>query len=183
MSMLADFELAWKPFEDKLNSFLVNSVANNELVDDESFRSFYAQALRAWEDPSKVQCGFLSKWSAAAPAFENNFLAILRGFKVEVPPDIEKPSVALYIGGTCLATVLGALIGVLMPKTSFLKAHFGTGPVILIGAALFTAIGGGIVKSLYENKVREVCKNSTRQYTEQIEQLYTMLQNFCRQFT
>lgn len=181
MSLISDFEMAWKPFEDKLTSYVVKHSFKNEIIELDDLISFYNRSVRMWEDPSRVQCGFLSKWKGASTDLERDFMEILQNFRFQEPVRIKKVSAAIYVMATLVVTFAGAIVGYLLPKSNFLKLHLGNVPVIIIGAVVFAVAGGGIIKALYDNAVTKTCKEVTAQYTEQIESLHIKLQTLCKQ--
>lgn len=182
MSLITDFELAWKPFEDKIKSYIAKNTLDNEVTELGDLISFYKRSIRMWEDPSRVQCGFLSKWKDSAPALESDFMSALNGFEFKESENTNKPSSAIFIGGTFIVSIIGGIVGYILPKSSFLKLHLGNIFSIIIGAVVFSAVGGGIIKALYDNAVEEACKESARQYDEQIEMLHDELLTLCRQY-
>lgn len=183
MSLVTDFELAWKPFEDRLIAYVADNTSKNKVTELDDLISFYNSSVRMWEDPSRVQCGFLSKWKAAVPTMEEDFMGILREFVFEKPENIKTISPVFFACGTLLTSIAGGIVGYLLPKTSFLKSHLGIIPAVIIGAVVFTVFGGGIIKALYENVARRACNDIGEQYKRQVEMLHRKLQALCKQFS
>ncbi len=180
MSLITDFELAWKPFEDKIISYIAKNTSGNKFTELDGLQSFYNRLIRMWEDPTRVQCGFLSKWKTVFPELEKDFVSILHEFEFQEPENTKKVSPAISIGGTVIVAAAGGIIGHILPESNYLKVHLGNIPVILIGIFVFSAVGGGIIKSLYDNAVRKSCQESAQLYNEQIEKLYAKLLDLCK---
>lgn len=183
MSFESDFEMAWRPFEDKLISYIATNTAKYVLTDFEELRVFYNQTLRVWEDPSKVQYGFLSKWKSQIPGFEAAFMEIIRNFEFQEPELTKRPAGMYYAMATGITAVVGGAIGYLLPNSFFLKAHFGNVLVVIIAIFVFSIVGGGIIKSLYDAAVIKYCKNAADQYYGQIKTLYKMCFDLCKKFS
>lgn len=181
MSLVMDFELAWKPFEDKLTSYIAKQTSQNEMIEPEDFTSFYHRSLRMWEDPARVQSGFLNKWKTVSPALEKDFMDILRRFRFEQPQSGKKVSPVLFAVIMLIVTIAGAAAGYLLPKTGFLKSHLGNIAVIMIGAIVFAVVGGNIVKAVYDNAVGSMCRDAAGQYHKQLQALHDKLLALCKQ--
>lgn len=180
MSLISDFELAWKPFEDKVLSYIARNTSKGEITDKDDLNAFYVRTIRMWEDPSKTQAGFLSKWKSKTPELEAAFMKILKEFEFQEPESIEKPNSIPYIIDTLIVTIAGGIVGFFIPKTSFLKVHLGNIPVIAIAVIIFSIVGGGIIKSLYEAALSKSCRDVSKQYNEQLEKLHAKLRDSCK---
>lgn len=179
MSLISDFELAWKSFEDKITADIARDAMKHTITDVDSLQASYQRLIRLWEDPSKVQSGFLRKWSASAPTLERGILGILRNFRFHEVKDVQRPTSVPYLLGAVILAVAGGIIGYALPGNMFPKALLGQIPVIVLAIVIFSVVGGGILKSLYEVALDRACKRVVNQYIAQVEQLHKSLRNFC----
>lgn len=182
MSLISDFDLAWKSYEDKLTSYAAQNAMKNKLTDADDFNNHYQQTIRMWDDESKVQGGFVTKWDNASPGFRDKFLSVINGYRFEPACNLKKVSPAPYIGIAVALSVIGGVIGYFIPGNFILKKLIGNIPVILISILVFTSAGGSIVKALYENSVAKKCKQCAGHFYSQIENLHMKLQDFCSKF-
>lgn len=183
MSLSSEFELAWKPFEDRIKSYIAGNTAKNTVIELDDLHSVYNQSIRMWEDHTRVQAGFLTKWRREYPELEQNMLSQLKKFSFTVPEKQQNSSPFLYISMATVCTVLGGVVGWIIPETNFLKIHLGHFPVVAIGAVIFAIVGGGIIKSIYDNSVNKNCKVIAEQYYEQLNTLHVELQDICKHYS
>lgn len=182
MSLTSEFELVWAPFQERLVSEILNGTGTNKLPDPEGMNAFYSRLLRMWEDPARAQCGFLKKWEDPYPGFPEKLLEVLRSFRFQAAVASKRQSSAAVVGGTLAAAAAGGCIGGILPDTNFLKAVFGNVPTVLIGAAVFSMVGGGIAQAVHGNAVLRTGKDAAAQYKLQIEALHTDLCAVIRQY-
>lgn len=183
MSFESDFEMVWKPFQDKLVSYVARNTAKHIMTDIDELRAFYKNALRIWEDPSKVQCGFISKWKSGRPGFEAAFMEALYNFEFQEPKIQNRPVSIYYAAAAGIAAAVGGLTGYLLPQNSFLKIHLGNWPTIIIAVLVFYIIGGSIIKSLYDAAVMKYCRNAADHYYGQLEALHKLCCSLCKKYT
>jgi len=179
MSLISDFDLAWKSYEDKLTSYTAQNAMKNKLTDADEFNNHYQRTIRMWDDESKVQGGFVTKWDNASAGFREKFMAILNGYRFESAKELKKVSPVPYVGITVALSVIGGIVGYLIPGNFILKKLIGNIPVVLISIVVFASAGGSIIKALYENSVAKKCEQCTRHFYSQIENLHQKLQDFC----
>lgn len=182
MSLISDFDLAWKSYEDKLTSYVAQNAMKNKLTDADEFNDHYKKTIRMWDDESKVQGGFVIKWDNTSSGFREKFMAILNNYRFESDDNLKKVSLAPYAGITIALSFLGGVIGYFIPGSFILKKLLGNIPVILIATVVFASTGGGIVKALYNNSVAKRCEQSAKYFCSQIENLHMKLQDFCSNF-
>ena len=182
MSLISDFDLAWKSYEDKLASYTAQNVMNHKLTDADDFNHHFQRTIRMWEDESKAQGGFVTKWENTYPGFREKFMSILNTYRFESANNFKKTSPVPYIGVTVALSIIGGIVGCFIPENFILKKLIGHVPVILISLAVFAFVGGGIVKALFENSVGKDCRESAGYFQAQIESLHMKLQNFCSRF-
>lgn len=87
MSLISDFDLAWKSYEDKLASYTAQNVMNHKLTDADDFNHHFQRTIRMWEDESKAQGGFVTKWENACSGFRKKIISIL------IPIDLSLPAI------------------------------------------------------------------------------------------
>ena len=182
MSLTSEFELVWEPFHEKLLSEVLDSTGKNTLPNLDDINAFYTRMLRMWEDPARVQCGFLKKWGHEYPGLEEDLLEVLHDFRFQQVGADKKQSSAAVVGGALAAAAAGGCIGGVLPETNVLKAVLGNVPTILIGAAVFSMIGGSIAQAVHSNAVHRAGKEAVDLYKMQLFSLHSNLCNVLKQY-
>ena len=179
MSIISDFELVWKPFEDKIYSYIVS----NPSAQSADIQGFFNRTVRMWEDPSRTQCGFLDKYSRKEPLMGSEIRSALKEFQFGAPEEAGKVSLLPYGCASAGAGALGAIIGILLPKASLMKKVLGAVPTVVLGALLFSALGGGIAKSMYDNTLLEKSQAQSEYYRRQLQELHETICALCKKYS
>ena len=116
MSLISDFDLAWKSYEDKLASYTAQNVMNHKLTDADDFNHHFQRTIRMWEDESKAQGGFVTKWENTYPGFREKFMSILNTYRFESANNFKKTSPVPYIGVTVALSIIGGIVGYFIPE-------------------------------------------------------------------
>lgn len=182
MSLISDFDLAWKSYEDKLTSYVAQNSNNNKMINADDFNNHYKRTIRMWDDESKVQGGFVNKWDKEFPGFRNEFFSIMNDYQFQTVEAHKKPSFIPYIAILVAIMAAGGIIGYLIPASFILKRLIGNILVVIIAVIVFAVTGGGILKALYENSVSKSCSQFAVQFNSQIENLHTKLRNLCSKY-
>lgn len=179
MSIISDFDVAWKPFADRIKSYIIQN-PSAELAE---IQSFFNRTVRMWEDPSRVQYGFLERYKRNAPMIESEILALLKAFRFNGQEGDRKVSTLPYGCVTLGSGAVGGAVGMLLPEASFLKKMIGVVPTTVVGVLLFSAVGGSIAKSMYDNAMKEKSEAQSKFYVDQIDELYESICSVCNKYS
>lgn len=180
MSLISDFELVWKSYEDKLTSYVAKNSMNKKFTDADDFNSYYKMTINMWNDELKAQGSFLNKWNKQD--FCREFMKVLNTYSFENLYNQSFPSPIPYAFITLAITILGGIIGYLLPADIFLKKYIGNILVIVIAMIVFAITGGSIIKALYENSVIQKCNDCANTFYSQIQILHDKLKDICKKY-
>lgn len=180
MSLISDFEIVWKSYEDKLTSYIAQNSMNKKFTDADDFNSHYKMTIDMWNNELKAQGSFLNKWDKQG--FRTEFMKVLNTYSFKNLNNQSLPSPIPYALITLAVTILGGIIGYLLPADIFLKKHFGNILVIIIAMVVFAITGGSIIKASYDNSIIKKCNDCANTFYSQIQTLHNKLKDICKKY-
>ncbi len=179
MSLVSDFELAWKSTRAAVSAALLQEQKERNEVTVECAEQAWRRELRHWSDPMRPQGSFLKGLAKKNPTCAQKLKTAMEAFsfrEVQLPP---VPSGVPYAAGSVVCAVLGALVGFVLPATFFLPRLIGRVPTVLLGAVLFAGVGGGLLHTVRQVKAEAARADCSRLYTDQLDALHKMLRELC----
>lgn len=179
MSLASDFELAWKPVGAAVSAALLLELKEHNAVTLECAEQAWKRELRHWHDPMRPQGSFLKGLEKKNPACAKKLMSAMEAFafqEAQLPP---VPSGVPYAAGGVICAALGALVGFVLPASFFLPRLIGRIPTVLLGAALFAGVGGGLLHTMWQVKAEAARADCSRLYTDQLDVLHEMLRELC----
>lgn len=179
MSLVSDFELAWKPVRAAVSAALLRELKEHNTVTLDCAEQTWKRELHHWHDPMRPQGSFLKGLEQKNPACAQKLMSTMETFafqRAQLPP---VPSGVPYVAGGVICAALGALVGFVLPDTSFLPRLISRIPTVLLGTALFAGLGGGHLHTMWQLKAEAVRADCSRLYTDQLDALHEVLRELC----
>ena len=179
MGFEKDFEHAWKPVSDGITAQLMKEKREKNAVTPETAAAALAREKESWNDPLRLQYGFLESMRKKAPACARLFQETLEGFRFAQAPLPPLPGKFPYVAGAVGAAAAGGAAGALLPAEFFLVTVIGRVPAVLLGTAVFGGIGTTLSKTLWQSRAEEARKDCAKPYLDQLQTLHDTLSAIC----
>lgn len=179
MSLVSDFELAWKPTAAAVSAALLKEQKEHNAVTLKCAEQAWKRELLHWHDPMRPQGSFLKGLEKKNHACAQKLISAMEAFAFQEAVMPALPSGVPYAVGGVICAALGALIGFVLPATFFLPKLIGRIPTVLLGTTIFAGVGGGLLRTVWQVKAETVRADCSHLYTNQLDALHKVLRGLC----